>query len=436
MCVSCTGSSSARGDGGESDTSTLSISILDNDYLRWAAIVRGFNEIYPNVKVTLNTYAGPSYEEKIGIQLMAGTADDLLLMAVTKNSFQPWYFVDLFELMRNDPSFDMDDSYMNIFEAFAENGMLVWLPKNFYYFFVGVNNTVSQELVDKFKQYDAITFSELMSFYNDLEYTWGRNALYGIDPITVLSMNYAAFVDFENRTCDFNNDFVIDLITDANNLTSQHRKDVGGIGYIVFRGGSSTSNVEIQEIAARYLFKTVPNNDYQFFVPNEEVFTHFIPLLSENGKLMVESESSFGLGINAATENKEMAWEFIKYVSNLPGIPTAEYNTGLIQPVYTSRAAFRDSLPNVLDEFYRFTSNPRFSSEITHSVDVDRAEVIERLVDMFDNYNQMPMQETRTYTLAISGHIYEILTAFQNGLMTAEQAVSEIQNKVSLALME
>lgn len=50
-------------------------------------------------------------------------------------------------------------------------------------------------------------------------------------------------------------------------------------------------------------------------------------------------------------------------------------------------------------------------------------------------YDQMPMENV-FYDKDIYGAYIEVMDKFYNGSMTAEQVASELQNKVSLYLME
>jgi ABC-type glycerol-3-phosphate transport system substrate-binding protein len=319
--------------------------------------------------------------------------------------------------MQNDPAFNEDDYYMNVFEGMAYKGKLIVFPAYFSYSLIGVNNKFSAELVERFKQYNNISCRQLFDLYNSLDDKDGRYLCSNIDVITAVLDNLNAFVDFENKKCSFNTPEFIQFITDAKNVTPPQKKASGLLGMWAMR---PLSRVDQEAFATQYLFADAGSTLYPVLMPyaEERAFTHYIPVAHDNGKLMLIPQKR--LCISEASKNKELAWEFVKFLTT----PAANENMLPISfPVH--RGLFKESIPDNIAQFIKFEGNTIEEGK--------EAEAVEQVMALLEVYNEMPMERQLELDNEIAR---DTLTYFYNGELTAEQAATALQNKVSLYFME
>ena len=422
------GETSRDSSSGGGDTKKLSISVFAN-YYDLERVIERFNKIHPDVEITLNQYDMNSqkYKDQVGTQLMSGLGDDIIeaVHFLDIGTSESGCFTDLLPLMEQDPSFNKEDYYFNVFEGMFDNGKLFYFPTYFYYSFVGVNNRVSEELTTRFQQYNQITYREVLDLYNHIEDKGGRSLNGCMDAFRVMIDNFNSFVDLEKRECYFDTPEFIALITDAKNATEPGKAEKGELGYNpIF---SYVPKWQIEEYALKYTFLSVLSNGYQFLLPyrEQEVFTHFVPLVNEEGKVLMLPSKYFC--INAASENKEIAWEFIKFLT------TPEANEGsIVRNFPVNKGFFRSFIAEKMrEDISSLIGNDGFAIDTDGIGGNDR--LVEKTLDLLDQYNAMPME----YQRFIDSDVFmETMTAFHSGTVTAEQAASELQNKISILLME
>jgi ABC-type glycerol-3-phosphate transport system substrate-binding protein len=404
-------------------TGTLSISQCYDFYYLEAAIEK-FKKIHPDVVIVLNKYYNDreKYQQLITTQLLAGEADDLLDATAFSDIelAASGLLADFYPLMKNDPTFNEDDYYMNVFEAMAHKNKLIVFPACFTYLMIGVNNVFSPDLADKFRQYDKISLRELLDLYNSVEDKGHRYISQNIDALSATYDNINAFVDLENKTCSFNTPEYIRFITDIKNGTAPQKIANGEIGFTY--GFTYFSKANQEEYALSYLFANTESNVYQIFLPNteDEILTHFIPLVSENGKLNLVPIKRFC--INEASKNKELAWEFVKFIT------TPEANEGVFIPTFpVNKELFQTYAVAELTQYIDYWRREFIS------VEGETADVVEQVKDILEAYNEMPMEYQPYFDFEA---IPEIIKSYYAGTLTAEQAALELQNKVSLYLKE
>jgi len=109
----------------------LSISQCWN-FLNLQGAIDQFTKIHPNVEIVLNKYDSDweKYWAQVGAQLIAGTGDDILdasdfsYVQLADRGF----LADFNKLMRDDPRFNEDDYYSNVFKGLEYKGGLYNFP--------------------------------------------------------------------------------------------------------------------------------------------------------------------------------------------------------------------------------------------------------------------------------------------------------------------
>ena len=411
---------------------TLRISSVLRSDERIAYSIAQFQELHPGVEIIVNFYGPDSgidlekYQQQISTALMAGTADDLIAAdGLFEMSMQDsGLFADIYPLMQNDPNFHEDDYYMNVFEALSYQDKLYLFPVLFIYDLVGVNTTFAPELAEEFTQYDTIRHRELFALYESLADTGGRCASQNLDAYTTLTCNINAFIDLENKTCHFDTPQFVELITAAKNATDPEKISKGELGYLY--SWNLYDPLAIAEQAQKDLFFYAQTFSLDYFLPGmfDAAFTHFIPLTDENHKVVMLPSDMYL--INAASENKELAWEFLKFLPTAKAVKN-QYAFGF--PV--NRTAFKQQVAASAEQW-----NYYLHGQGGHSVDLEEAELIDYVTAMGDKFNALPMTSKATAYSILPDIYIPLLQSFYDGRMTAEQVASELQNKVSLYLME
>jgi multiple sugar transport system substrate-binding protein len=421
---------------------TLTIAQWRDEIFGLEAAAKEFEKLHPGVEIIVQTSGGDLDKHilQLNTQLMAGGGPDIMEATGLRDikKFESGYFADYYALMKSDPGFNEEDYYMNVFEGLAYRNKLFIFPTFFRYDIIGINNTIPEVLVNSYRQYDTITYRQMLDVYSGLPNNSGLYLDSNTDAILAINNSLMSFVDFENKTCNFNSDYFIELITDLKNTTNPQRAADGKLGEYK----AVSLNLAEQEVyAQRYLFQTgdiveflfgaqiqiADSKLYPLFNPfaEKEVFTHFIPQTDDNSRIILRPFKSFY--ISEASKNKELAWEFIKFLTT----PEANKDTKIYAcPVH--RELFKDRVPAKLTQYIDSWRNAAAFDEST-------GQVVERIMAQIERYNEMPMK----YHAILSSEggpayvmLEETLLSFHNGILSAEQAASQLQNKMMLYLME
>jgi len=406
----------------EEANTKLSISVGSDSAGYYENAIEGFKEIHPDVEIVLNNYRGDfeKYRQQVGIQLMAGEADDLLFFygLDSPKFFDSGLMADFYPIMQNDPDFNAADYYTSVFNGYAYGNKLLIFPVNFTYQVIAVNDNFSPQLTEKFVQFDKITYSELYDLYYGLE---DKSRVYiskTTDAHVAIERNISTYVDFVNKKCYFNTPEFIEFITKIKNGTDPQKIADGELGYSYGYGGA-LGLLEQPDHALKYLFCDDMCVVDMYLIPDceEKKFTHYIPLVRENGTLMALPLDAFV--ISKASKNKELAWEFIKYLAatEAQGFYLREFNVNKqLFSAYVNIMIRRNTgdIARVLGEF-------------------EPLETSEQILARLEAYSEMPIEFITDF---MYDEIREIMQSFYDGFLTAEQAASELQNKVSLYLME
>ena len=398
------------------------------DFLQLNIAIERFTAIHPDVEIVLNRYNNDwqRYNMQVSAELLAGTADDIIDAALFPffNFADRGFLVDIYQLMRNDPDFNKDDYFMNVFYGMKYNGGLYAFPTEFGYDVVGVNNMFSDELVEMFRQYDTISYRQLLDLFLGLPDNGGHFLGFNMDVLNIADANFIDFIDLENNTANFDSDEFIGLIEDAKAATNPQKAMDGELGLRLC--GGVIPKARLVEHSYNYLFFLAGSHSLQVFFPHlrEEVFTHFIPLTTSNGEIMTHSNHQFL--INAASENIDLAWEFLKFLTT-----DEVLNSNISGNIPVKREMVRVSIPPKVENAFNFIAT--FETAPSESV----ADISEYVIAILDRYNEMPMRDSQNiHDRRLLGILTEIIIEFYHDFLTAEQAATELQNRISVFLME
>lgn len=403
---------------------TLTISICYNhNATAVQTAAERFEELHPGLAIEVVCYDGDTtaYRQQVTTQLLSGTATDLVDVTSFPeiSLFDSGLLADIYPLMENDPNFDPAEYYTNVFDAMSYNGQMVVFPIAFSYDFIGVNSTFSPELVEAYSQLETVSDQQLISFYTGLADTGGRAGAYNLDAGTLIDANLRAFVDFENKTCSFDTPEFIQLLKDLQAATDQEKIARGELGWSMT---SSPYRADLEAEAQKYLFSV---GDIYGLLPYQETmpFSHYIPHANAEGAIIIMPMMRFS--INAASPNQDLAWEFLRFLT------TPEANEDVLLSSYpVHRELFREYATRVATEWANALSTQEaLNGEIPN--------IAEQIVTQLEAYNALPMEyQFNLGETDLLDMTREILNAYYSGTMTAEQAAEELQNRISLYLME
>jgi len=424
LCATACATTDVPDDGQVVDSAAnkkLTISVAKDTLGYYSYAIEGFKAVRPDVEIELHSYDGDhqKYRQQVRTQLMAGQADDLLSYVGFNDQklLDSGLIADFYPIMQNDPDFNEADYFMSAIDGFSYKNKLPIFPLNFVYWGISVNDSFSPELTEKFKYHDKITFREVFDLYNNLE---NKNKYYvseSMDALTALKRNINTFVDFENKKCYFNTPEFIEFLSAAKNATDPQKIADGYLEYTF--GVSDYDEMKQNELALKYLFCDELIYVYHYFATDyqEKKFAYYIPLVQENGALIIETSVAFI--INEASKNKELAWEFVKYLTTMD-MQGYTYNFAFVLPIH--RQMFR---AYVDDEWQRLKED--------YLGEFEQRETGEQVRARLEGYNDMPM----SFPMYLDfDAVKEIIQSFYDGVLTAEQTANELQNKVSIYLME
>jgi len=379
--------------------------------------------------------------ERVGLEFMAGTAPMLIeTMFLDRPNPSPLdylhpaiaqHFADWLPIIAADPYFDEDDWYMNVFDALSADGRLIGFPITYDTMWGNtyiVVNTIVPGLLEMVGDRQTISITEMMEIHSQIAPTLDRPMYIEsrFHTINAVGNNIDAFFDFETGRVEFNTPEFIEFITLARELTSP-RRDANPPNFSATLGNREHNHFESQN----YLFRRTWTSDFGIFDIFEEDIPFANPILlgNDNGEMLITPFNTMILN-NAATDTqKALALDFLRFsMLHEDAVSTTHHYTAI------SSSARR------LDEVF---TRRTFNTVDTHVFRRDGWSLRENssyaLAAVRNNTTaagEMPMRDARYAPGIVREAIYEILLQFHDGLLTAEQAAVDLQNRVVLMLME
>lgn len=292
------------------------------------AAAEKFMEIYPDIKVTINSYSESSgentvkdYQAYLNTKVMTGKAEDILFthfLPITKYS-EMGVFEDLSGYVTKTPELNDENIFMNVLQsAQEEDGKLYIIP------YVARFDTLdfSPELMEEqsvptadLKEMKGLRFSYTADIAKQMvDKTDKRNAF-------LMQMNEVAYANY--RIKDELGRF-IDPVNKKANLDAPEYIELLESVKALSENGYFGSDIDYYN--TEYYFAATCDYDVQaaFFSMDSMSGTQYCsPMADAEGRIPIKSNSCVAL--NSSSENKDLAWEFIRYllsekVQTLPSI--------------------------------------------------------------------------------------------------------------------
>lgn len=284
---------------------------------------RGLQDYRVNTKIyrTNQSSADDSYMDEIAQDALAGELPDILIM---DNSYQfgrldmhqKEALCDLYEFMDNDPDFGRDKFIPNVLAGFEDGGGLYSIPHKFSvdigytcktkYAPEGDFNIVAMMNMLDSKPETMIGFNE---YSRDTR--WHR----------LWMAPYRTWIDFDNLTCRFDSQEFVDYLEFCNRADDEESDALypeGRTGDPSDEEMNRALTFELRSIMDETsLFYEQGIGNYNFYLNMKggvfagEPFTILGTPDYSSSHIRLQGAEPF-IGITATSENKEMAWDFLK----------------------------------------------------------------------------------------------------------------------------
>ena len=450
-------------DDGEPQTFTLTMASPDHfePFIQQAARML-HSSIYQesgntfNLELTTYTWAmRESHMQRFRTMMMAGEAYDLFVVdrhpirAFTGNGL----IIDIYDLIDQDPAVSRDDFFTNVLEAFEYQGQLISIPLKFGFTYVGINSTLPQVLIDRFSQYETISYKSLLNLYRDLRYQYPGEfdhlvfAVPGLlDHFNMFEFAINDYIDFATRTAHLSGVQFVDFL-ESFHLAASHsvrnwhdfRRAFGPVQQRVY----SDERVDL------FVFNTI----HEFLHPWEALFeldappfAHYIPVTDSSDRLLIYvctlHCASKQIAVSAGAD-QALAWELIKNLITVVSCvelrhaipPPARYRIGS----YSLKTSIETNqfVERAESAFWRVFSRAAYLGYelfpyVGQGDEGARQQQISNAIARLERYNDMPVMR-RHY---LPDSIWSIYEDFILEIITPEDAAQRFQNTISLWLIE
>lgn len=238
----------------------------------------------------------------VNTELMSGKASDII---VTDGSFPYKKYADkkllenIGELMKNDTSFKRDDYYTNVFDAMQyKNGTYAMPAKLSLNWLIGNQALLGGTKIDG----DKWTWNEFKAVAESLAHDGSAFALTNTDGVTLLSAmvasSYGKLVDYAGKS--FDTKTFADMLKLSKELTDAK---------LVTKEQPDRANVLFQKFSPMQYEDMILFMQMQF---DGKGALYGVPSFNDNRGLSFVSDML--LSINAKSNHKKEAWEFVKFL--------------------------------------------------------------------------------------------------------------------------
>jgi multiple sugar transport system substrate-binding protein len=455
--AACGSSTKNRNAAKTSGNNALSISVITKDaYLDTA--IQKFKKLHPEVTIDVKEYTSDpmptangktmvrvgekpedleKYVTAMNTQLMSGEGTDIMLLNplpyekyIDKN-----LLANISDMMKADKNFDINKYYTNILDAVKHNGTLYGIP-------LGISINVleaNRALLDKYN----IKIDDSTWTWNDFEKTaehilesskkegvQGMYALSGMDGNTLISSlvteNYNDFIDRYKKSANFNSKEFIDLLNLAKSMIDKN--------YV----NTDTSQGKMTDLAMRgnTVFSPATLGMYMNLMLTKEIYSNgaeYLKFPSDRGTLSFTTTALYG--INNKSANKDLAWEFLKFLisDEMMSEPSL---TGL--PIH--KAASKKAAQNAIDMSKKVSNKGgNGNNKIMMNMNGQSIDFSKPLTEEDVKTVQNLIGKANKYTAAdqkVLNILKEETKAFFDGQKSAADTAKAIQDRVNTYINE
>jgi len=408
---------------------TLQVEIEEYSWLDFMAIINRF--------------------ERLRVELMAGSGPDMFFWPSAFREIRALagsgFIADIYTLMAQDPHTSKEDYFTQALSAFEMSGGLYTFPVSFGFAYVGINTALPQPFIDRFNQYSEITPMQLLELHMDLlnshEDEFGHLilapwSLFNDEyPFQMVDHILGKFIDFDDNTSNLTDNRFISYLDFLKDAFDGRQPVFSTRGY---PQGSAQDMRYWAEGAAFAIHGDALSPINAFFTPEEPLFTHYIPLVDEQERLLInQGMSTWAVYCITAAGDGPLAWELLQHMVEAYSQPAGQ----AITPVWGSFSLSSPIRRSLFGDHVRIAFANAFSGGIMFSpqpfveaAGSDLSGYIDNAIDRMAALNEMPMALIAPivpYDLYV-----EALNQFLLGMISAEDAALRMHNSISLWLIE
>ena len=425
LCLSFAGCSARSS--AETETKTLTLAVFQSEsqlrgsnLLQWVNL---YNENHTDVKIEIVNYLDnyADLEEalnQIKIEINAGKGPDMINFG---RQYSPLdascgMMADLYPFMQTDESFDEQDFYSNILEAFEVGESLYVLVPSYS---IDSYATANEELAGL----ERMDIKQLADAYNALDEEGilfpgeTKKAVFGM----ICYGSLENYIDWDEGTCDFNSESFKDILQFANQFPLYlNIADDYSVKQMITEGNVLLYPVYIDNVyettGIRMLYGETPT---------------YIGYPFDSGCGSMAAISDIAIGISSTSKNKEEAWSFLK--SLLDGEFQDNINNGLPLRVSSLEQNLEEAMSaeydangeKVVKELLRFDGEEPVS---IYEISAEDAETLKFLIGKIE------------FNATVDYNLYEIILEEADYLFNDDRNVDGvadiIQNRASIYISE
>lgn len=417
---------------------TLRVSTYYDEEIRERA--EEFEQLHPEVQIDVSVAqqsgsVGESWEDylqRTSVEMMSGqSADivDLAQMSVSRYA-KSGLLCNLYDFMEMDSDFHSEDYYTNIFKAKEYDGGLYSLPFYFLYDMTYLSCPLLEEA--RLDAPDALDYEKMLDLYRQVSDRTEKDfsIMPGIVNEWFFKYEFPAYYDVETGTANFDSpEFISYLKRTKEEIPKLEQmadwdmtRVAGGVDDFM-REDYLFCNYDVTSIDTYNMLIDYPN-----ILPP-------VPMRSHDGQFGFSTLQA-DYGIVRSCENKELAWEFLKYCISEKQPPESLEHEAVMD--YTGQ--FHAWVPINIQNFYHsFTLECNYyrsiMTDVTNWKQGDPQQLTEQAVDQIHEWNlqrNFACSETEIFGLLQE----ELNNYYQYDLATAEETAKSIQTKMNIFLNE
>lgn len=401
-----------------------------------------YNKEHPDKRVVLTQYEN---DEKLGQEIRTGTyTPDVILGSLSENTYRSLieddYFIDLLPFVDTDDVLNRDNLFGCVFNSYSKDGKLYGIPRQIVFRTVLANKSAVGDR-------NGWTTHEFVEFLNTLpEGTTFRSDITKEDYWELFggqSEMLAAFVDWEGKTCSFDNEDFVSLLQYIASLSQTYTSTNYEVSesnpygkYTEYRNG----NILAKQGSFRGGIENFVRN-YGYFGKDNTVYCGYPTADGKNGTLLDTSAQL--CTILSFCADIDLAWDYIKmYISYL----------------YGDGGGFEDGITALHSQFRELQSDRKTYYHLGYDGGMSWG-TSERTPDEDGTYRGKPgdfyssddidftgiekwLDEIGapvlqfTYPEELTNIITEEISAYLGGAKSAEDTAKMLQSRVSLYLAE
>ena len=384
--------------------------------------------------------------EHLMLEIMAGTAPVLIdgHLVDYLNPLTAQHFLDWWPLMNADPNFNEDDWFMNVFDALTRaDGHMLSFPINHDSWqgnqFV-LTNAAIPGLAEEMTGRESISMAEMMDIFTKLAPTLPTNIPWQIerwyDTAFAVETNIERFLDIYEGRVEFATPEFIDFINHARDLTSTQRNF--GQGFNAWAEAQSGTREITENRARQDFFRIARAIEFDIFgIFDEDMpFVNPIPFATNDGHLRINPMQTMVLNSTATPPQQALALEFTRFMLEAPAHAADDTVLhGMFAINWQLTSHNRNLTPLLVNQMVLQT----IQLWVRHGWDLSDGNLINNAHIITTHTKELaewPMQDARYAPEIIREAIIEIIEQFHDGLITAEAAANDLQNRITLILTE